>query len=81
MGGITVFRMAGRPDEVRIGLVASRRVGKAVVRNRVKRRLRAALAEMDPLSGGDYVVVASRRVAEVPFAKVVGWLGTALRRR
>lgn len=78
MGGITVVSTAGRPDQVRIGLVASRRIGKAVVRNRAKRRLRAALAEIEPVSGRDYIVVATRQVAEAPFLKVVGWLKAAL---
>ncbi len=61
--------------------MASRRVGKAVVRNRVKRRLRAALVEVDPVSGGDYVIVASRQVAEASFLKIVGWLTDALGQR
>jgi ribonuclease P protein component len=33
-------------DEVRVGLVASRKVGKAVIRNRVRRRLKSALHEV-----------------------------------
>lgn len=81
MGGITVVSAAGQPDQVRIGLVASRRIGKAVVRNRAKRRLRAALAEIEPASGRDYVVVATRQVAEAPFLKVVEWLKAALGQR
>lgn len=81
MGGVTVVSAPSDPGQVRIGLVANRRVGKAVVRNRVRRRLRAALAEIDPVSGHDYVIVATRQVAEAPFPKVVGWLRTALGRR
>ena len=77
VGGITVLWTRGRP-EVRIGLVTSRRVGKAVARNRAKRRLRAALAQIDPVSDGDYVIVATRQVAEAPFLKIVGWLKAAL---
>ncbi|MCE2526213.1 MAG: ribonuclease P protein component [Actinomycetia bacterium] len=81
VGGITVLWAPGHPDEVRVGLVASRRVGKAVVRNRVKRRLRAALMEIDPASGRDYVIVAGRQVAEAPFLTVVGWLRATLGQR
>lgn len=71
----------GDSERTRVGLVAGRRVGKAVVRNRVKRRLRAAWASIDPVPGGDYVIVATRQVAEAPFSKVVGWLRTALGQR
>lgn len=58
--------------------MASRRVGTAVVRNRVKRRLRAALAGIQPAEGRDYVIVATRQVAEAPFRVLVGWLETGL---
>ncbi|MEQ8355769.1 MAG: ribonuclease P protein component [Kiloniellaceae bacterium] len=46
--------------EVRVGFTVTKKVGNAVVRNRVKRRLRAAAAEVFPLcgrAGTDYVVI------------------------
>lgn len=46
--------------EVRVGFTVTRKVGNAVARNRVKRRLRAVAAEVFPRlgrSGTDYVVV------------------------
>lgn len=46
------------PDPVRVGLVVSRRVGNAVVRNRVSRRLRAVCtARLERWADGDLVVV------------------------
>ena len=62
----------------RVGLVVGRRVGKAVVRNRVKRRLRAALNEIGLKDGMDYVVIGSAAVAGVPFATLRGWLRGAV---
>lgn len=46
---------------VRYGLTASRKVGNAVLRNRARRRLRAAMLELLPIHaacGNDYVAVA-----------------------
>jgi ribonuclease P protein component len=47
--------------DIRVGFTASRKVGGAVVRNRAKRRLRAAAEALLPLygwKGHDYVLVA-----------------------
>lgn len=78
MGGVTVVSAPNATNRTGIGLVAARRVGTAVVRNRAKRRLRAALAEVGPPPGRDYVIVATRQVAEVPFRTLVEWLKDAL---
>jgi ribonuclease P protein component len=56
-----VLHVRSRPleaDPVRVGLVVSRKVGNAVVRNRVSRRLRAVCsARLDRWSAGDLVVI------------------------
>lgn len=62
----------------RVGLVVGRRVGGAVTRNRVKRRLRAALAEIGLPAGWDYVVVGTAAVADVPFPTLCTWLRAAV---
>lgn len=62
----------------RVGLVVGRRVGRAVKRNRVKRRLRAALNEVGLRAGVDYVVIGSSAVAGVPFHALCGWLEEAI---
>jgi ribonuclease P protein component len=68
---------------IRVGFTASRKVGNAVVRNRAKRRLRAAAASVLPShgqSGTDYVLIARASTADRPFAELVADLEAALRR-
>ncbi|MBO0904084.1 ribonuclease P protein component [Jiella sp. MQZ13P-4] len=67
----------GRP---RFGLTVTRKVGNAVERNRIRRRLREAIrlsAEADMVPGIDYVIVARRDVLTAPFDT----LSQELRRR
>jgi ribonuclease P protein component len=73
----------GTTDALRIGFTASRKVGIAVVRNRARRRLRAAVDQVMPLHaapGHDYVVIARAATVKRPFAALVGDLEAALRR-
>lgn len=72
--GVKVAIAPGRPGPPRVGLVVGRDVGSAVRRNRAKRRLREALAFVPLRDGRDYVVIASRAVAAVPFPDLVAWL-------
>ena len=66
----------------RVGITVSGRVGNAVVRNRVRRRLREALrARLDRLAGGhDVVVVARPASAEATWAELSSALDSALQR-
>jgi ribonuclease P protein component len=67
---------------LRVGFTASRKVGNAVVRNRAKRRLRAAAAEVLPRNGRpgtDYVIVARATPSERRYAELVADLETAVR--
>lgn len=62
-----------RADEgpARVGLTVTRKIGNAVERNRIRRRLREAIriyAEADMVPGIDYVIVARREVLSAPFA-------------
>ena len=68
---------------LRIGFTASRKVGIAVERNRARRRLRAAAAEIMPrhaLPGHDYVLIARAETAARPWKALLADLETALRR-
>lgn len=62
---------------MRYGLVAGRKIGGAVERNRVKRRLRHAIHEAGLRAGNDYVVLASREVLEAPYDALVRWIRQA----
>lgn len=67
---------------MRVGFTASRKVGNAVIRNRAKRRLRAAAAEVLRRDGDpetDYVVIARGDTAARPYADLVGDLESAVR--
>ena len=67
---------------VRVGFTASRKVGNAVVRNRAKRRLRAAADEIlarDGCPGTDYVLIARAGTGERRYAELLGDLASALR--
>jgi ribonuclease P protein component len=73
---------SGDRETVRVGFTASRRVGNAVVRNRAKRRLRAAAADVlarDGRPGTDYVLIARAATGERAYAELVGDLRSALR--
>jgi len=65
-----------------VGFTASRKVGNAVLRNRAKRRLRAAAAAVlarDGRQGTDYLLIARAGTGERPYADLVHDLEAALR--
>jgi ribonuclease P protein component len=67
----------------RFGLTVSRKVGNAVERNRVRRRLREAIKRADTeniQAGHDYVVVARREVLTRPFEALIADFAGTLRR-
>lgn len=64
----------------RVAYAVGRSVGSAVRRNRVRRRLRAVVAEVAPrMAAGTYLVAASERVAEADIGVMREMMGTALR--
>ena len=68
-------------EPFRVGFTVTKKVGNAVVRNRAKRRLRAAAEAILPhygLPGRDYVVIGRAGTLSRPFALLLGDLERAL---
>jgi ribonuclease P protein component len=72
-------RANGLPHN-RYGFVTSRAVGKAVVRNRVRRRLREAVRPLSLKDGWDIVVIARRSAAEATYRELRESLASLLTR-
>jgi ribonuclease P protein component len=67
-GPISVTFVAGDTDGVpRVAYAVGRRVGGAVVRNRLRRRLRAAVAGAGSIPPGAYLVSAGREAVDLPY--------------
>lgn len=80
-GPLLVLRaLPNQRDVSRFGFVVSGRVGKAVVRNRVRRRLKE-IVRQEPIRGGwDLVFVAREKIAAAPFPEVQNAVRELLRR-
>ncbi|HJM90457.1 MAG: ribonuclease P protein component [Alphaproteobacteria bacterium] len=73
----------GMEATVGIGFTASKKVGNAVARNRIKRRLRAAVTEVMPKHAAphrDYVLIGRKATLRRSYADLLADLLTALRR-
>lgn len=74
-------QLRSRVGTARVGMAVSRRVGGAVVRNRVRRRLRAAASKrIARWEGLDVVVIPSALAAEAKFAELAEQLYRAVDR-
>jgi ribonuclease P protein component len=67
---IVMKTLANDMEHSRCGLVVSRRVGKAVVRNRVRRRLREILRQIQLKPGWDIVFIARAGAAGAGYAEI-----------
>jgi len=80
-----VLQILKRRDSgpVRVGFTVSRKVGNAVERNRVRRRLREIVRQTESVGmrpGHDYVVIGRRAALGLPFDRMIEEFDRALKR-
>ena len=75
-----MIRAPAETDRPQVGVVASRRVGSAVRRNRAKRRIREAMMRVALRPETAYVVVATAGVATMEFEELIRRLREAIGR-
>lgn len=72
-------RVPADTEPARFGFTATKRLGGAVQRNRIRRRLKAAITACCDVAqpGTDYVVIARGAAGDAPFLEMVDELGKA----
>ncbi len=83
VGFVLQARERGDGGPVRVGFTVSRKVGTAVERNRVRRRLREVVRLGSPAglqSGHDYVLIGRRAALSLTFERITRDFDGALRR-
>jgi len=76
--------LPNRLEYSRFGFAVGRRIGKAVRRNRIKRRMRESvrmrIQDGDMAAGWDIVLIARHPIRDASFGQVDGAIGLLLRR-
>jgi len=68
-------------DKYRVAISAPKKLGKAVVRNKVKRQVRAVLQQNDSLfqNGHDYFIIARPDILEIDFLSITKQMNHIMR--
>lgn len=69
---------SGNEGPPRVGLTVSKNIGSAVARNRVKRRLRHTVRDVQLQPAMDYVIIARKSIVDASHPTLMGWLNRAL---
>lgn len=69
--GLTVLVLEGPSVVPRMGIVAGKKVGNAVNRNRAKRRLREAASQARLRPNTDYILIASPECNEIGLDDII----------
>lgn len=72
----------GDDGNARVGYTVTKKVGNAVVRNRIRRRLKEAVrthAADDMAPGSDYVIIGREDVLSAPFSQLTAELSRRIR--
>ena len=73
-----MIKLADESGAPQLGVVAGKRVGSAVARNRAKRRMRAAASLCELKPNTVYVLVAERGVLTAEFPQLVDWISAGV---
>ena len=69
---------SGNEGPPRVGLTVSKNIGNAVARNRVKRRLRHTVRDVQLQPAMDYVIIARKSIVDASRPTLMGWMSRAL---
>ncbi|HYO61826.1 MAG TPA: ribonuclease P protein component [Actinomycetota bacterium] len=75
--GVTAIVATRESGPARLGLAVGKSAGKAVVRNKIRRRLREAVRAYDP-GPADVVLIGRAALATEPFSRVEEYVKTCL---
>ena len=70
---------SGNEGPPRVGLTVSKNIGNAVARNRVKRRLRHTVRDIQLQPAMDYVIIARKSIVDASHPALMGWLNRAVK--
>ncbi|MEM6413500.1 MAG: ribonuclease P protein component [Pseudomonadota bacterium] len=78
---VLIRRRRSDNSQIRVGFTITKKIGNAVVRNRIRRRLKSAAAELFPKhaeQGADYIFIARRNSAQCAYDALLNDLMRAL---